>query len=306
MLPLHLVFNSMAGSVLKMGEETLTALIKESGLNYAGIHFLEVEKIGPALQNLKKEGVVLLGGGDGTFMYAAKDFLDAPGRLGILPMGTMNLLARDLKIPVDFKEALKAYAQGTTTKTIDVAMVNDRPFLCFAAMGIVPETAKLREEKREENDLVLIPRLAMFVFPKLDPSQHRTYRLRLSGNRKRNLRASALVISNNLLQEEGTPHAHAFAKKSLHSGILGLYSFAPRSFWDKLRLMLRIKIGHWKDEPMVVERTAVRAELISRRRKESISLDGEPMDLVPPLAFSLQPGALTLCVPAAAVEELAA
>ncbi|HVY13322.1 MAG TPA: diacylglycerol kinase family protein, partial [Alphaproteobacteria bacterium] len=269
--------------------------VQESGLAHAGLHFLEGDKIAGALREFKQEGV-LLGGGDGSFMHAAAEFMDAPGKLGLLPMGTMNLLAQDLKIPVQLNEALKAYAGGIESKAIDIALVNGKPFLCFATIGIVPEAAKLREESREENDLVLIPRLAMFIFPKLDPSQYRRFHLRLDGKR-RHLRASSLVISNNLLQDAEKVHRHAFAKKSLQNGLLGIYTLTPRSFWDKFRLLLRVKIGHLKSEPSVVERVARQVEFYSYRGKEAVSLDGEPVDMPAPLTFSIKPKGLTLLVP---------
>jgi diacylglycerol kinase family enzyme len=300
----HLVFNANAGTVLKIGQESLTAAIKESGLSYSAIHFLDGKKIGSALSELKKESPVLLGGGDGSFMYAAKEFLDTPGRLGILPMGTMNLLANELNVPTKLEDALHAYAQGTRTETIDVGMVNEWPFLCFATLGLVPETAKLREEKRKEDDPLLIPRLAMYIFPKLDMPHFHRYRLVLDGRKKSVLRTPTLVISNNLFVKEGEPQSHAFAKHSLQDGKLGIYSLKPRSFWDKLRILLRIKFGQWKNEPVMAERTATRVEVKTHRREETITLDGEPMDLSLPLKFSIQPSALTLLLPALPTKDV--
>src|SRR3712207_5797999 len=52
------------------------------------------------------------GGGDGTVSAAASAVAASRMALGILPLGTMNLFARALKIPLDMHEAAEALAGG--------------------------------------------------------------------------------------------------------------------------------------------------------------------------------------------------
>ena len=58
---------------------------------------------------------IWVGGGDGTLRSAAELVMKRDGVLGVLPLGTMNLLARDLNIPLEIEQAVAAPGddQGT-------------------------------------------------------------------------------------------------------------------------------------------------------------------------------------------------
>src|SRR4051794_30612385 len=57
---------------------------------------------------------IIVGGGDGTISAAAQRLAGTATALGILPLGTMNMLAKDLGIPLDLTAAAAALAAGTT------------------------------------------------------------------------------------------------------------------------------------------------------------------------------------------------
>lgn len=76
---------------------------------------------GPALQALKaKPRVVLAAGGDGTVRAVAAGVAHSGVPLGILPMGTGNLTARNLRIPLDLPTALVVGLTGAASQ-IDLA-----------------------------------------------------------------------------------------------------------------------------------------------------------------------------------------
>ncbi len=291
-----IVINASAGTVLQLGRELIEQKITDSAIETNGVHFMEAADITAKLRALKKaKANILLMGGDGTVAGAVAEFMDGGQGFGILPMGTMNLLARDLKIPLTIDGALKAYARGFKPVKIDVALVNDNPFLCCAAIGVMPEAAELREQNRGASPVVLIPQLAMFVFNELDPMKRRRLRVNMDG-KQRFLQASALIISNNLFSEdEGGDDG--FKKETLQGGKLGLYSIAPFTWWDKLRFLTLLRVGGWKKDSVVVERVARDAIVRTGRRIEKISLDGETMDLKTPLHFSIKRRSAAMLVP---------
>jgi diacylglycerol kinase family enzyme len=294
----HIVFNASAGAVLKAGQASIEHKITASRIHILSLGFFSSAELPRRLRKLKHTGQpILIGGGDGTLMRIAGDFLDAPGQLGILPMGTMNLLANDLGLPIGLEDALKAYAGGVTTQEIDVGSVNNVFFLCCVALGVIPEASAFREANRGQAEIFLIPRLAMFVFGRLDKTRRR-FHVRLDGNWRR-IRTPILIISNNLLKADTVSGDHAFKKQALVGGELGVYSLLPPTVWDKLRMLLRLQFGNWKKDPKLVEHSGRSVEVRTVRREEEVAVDGETHRLVTPLRFIVLPRALTLLVPRA-------
>jgi diacylglycerol kinase family enzyme len=293
----HLVINAHAGTVQQLGREVFEKMLQESSLEKHSIHFLEADEITKKIRELKKTGIpVLVGGGDGTLAHAAKEFIDTPDMLGILPLGTMNLLAQDLNIPTQLDKALEAYAQGTRKTSIDVGTVNDKPFLCCVGLGVMPEASAFREQNRGQPDLFLLPRLTLFVFNQFDRLKRRHLKLTLDGKKKR-VRTSCLIVSNNLYTNEEEFGVAGFQKESLRDGTFGVYTMAPRSLWDRIRLLIRLRLGDWKKDPVLDEQVAKHVIVNTHRKSEKVSLDGELHELKTPLTFAIKPRALRLILP---------
>ncbi|RJF88550.1 hypothetical protein D3874_17335 [Oleomonas cavernae] len=60
---------------------------------------------------------MVVGGGDGTLYNTINQIGDTNMALGILPLGTMNLTARDVGMPIDPVEAAKALAPARSAKS---------------------------------------------------------------------------------------------------------------------------------------------------------------------------------------------
>jgi diacylglycerol kinase family enzyme len=77
-------------------------------------------------------GLGLVAGGDGTVRAAAQGLAHSGVRLGILPQGTGNLLARNLEIPQDDDQALEVALCGAE-RTLDLGRLDDGT--AFAVMA---------------------------------------------------------------------------------------------------------------------------------------------------------------------------
>ena len=89
-------------------------------------------------------------GGDGTIGAVASALAgrdDAP-RFVPLPYGTANLIPRDIGMPMDPPEALRA-ALAAPVRRIDYATANGAPLLHSAVFGTFAEIAEDREQLRE-------------------------------------------------------------------------------------------------------------------------------------------------------------
>ena len=102
----------------------------------AGDHGHEVSVVlssGEDLETLARKagetgGVVAAGGGDGTVSAVAAALVDSDAALGVLPMGTLNHFAKDMRIPLDLEHAVSVLFTGAEAR-VDVGAVNGRIFL---------------------------------------------------------------------------------------------------------------------------------------------------------------------------------
>src|SRR5829696_8806490 len=90
--------------------------------------------------------VIVAAGGDGTISSVAAAAVDSGKILGVLPLGTLNHFARDLKIPFDLEAAANTIVAGHTTE-VDVAEVNNRIFLNNSSLGLYPIIVREREKR---------------------------------------------------------------------------------------------------------------------------------------------------------------
>ena len=67
--------------------------------------------------------LVIACGGDGTVRSVAAGLQDSKVPMGIVPLGTGNLLARNIGIPIDNLDRAIAVAMGGTTKMVDLGCV---------------------------------------------------------------------------------------------------------------------------------------------------------------------------------------
>lgn len=296
----HIYINGQSGFVLKNGEDAIHALIENSGITFNSLNFLDADTLLPALeQAASSEQKILVGGGDGTIRSVAALALEKGFSFGILPMGTMNLLAKDLSIPLPLEKALKAYKTGATKLFIDAGVINNEFFLCCVGLGIMPEASEYREELRNANAFGILPKLTGFILSRMDSAHFTPMELQFSGKTKR-LKTSSLVVSNNRFAHPGesAPLGEGnFKKNSLRDGQLGIYILKTRGWVDKLRFLIKLGLGGWKSDPVMREYMCEALTIRTQKAEELVSLDGEPKTMSTPLKFSIRERALGVLVP---------
>ncbi len=77
-------------------------------------------------------------GGDGTLVSVANALVNRQIPLGILPLGTGNLLAKVLGVPLKLEEAIQLLVGDHTTTKIDALKVGERYFFSNVSVGISP------------------------------------------------------------------------------------------------------------------------------------------------------------------------
>lgn len=77
---------------------------------------------------------VIAAGGDGTVNEVLCGLDGTNARMGVLPLGTMNVFARELGLHLDWEDAWAAILRGRT-REVDLGLANGRPFAQLAGVG---------------------------------------------------------------------------------------------------------------------------------------------------------------------------
>lgn len=87
-----------------------------------------------SVNNVNKYDIIVAVGGDGTVNEIGKNLINSNTTLAIIPAGSGNGLARDLKISMNIKKAIMLINEGQT-KLIDVVKINNDYFIGTAGVG---------------------------------------------------------------------------------------------------------------------------------------------------------------------------
>jgi YegS/Rv2252/BmrU family lipid kinase len=140
-------------------------------------------------------------GGDGTVTACAEGVAGTGVPLALIPLGTGNLLARNVGVPMGLEEALEV-ALGGAQQPVDAGRVNGKLFLVMAGLGL---DARMLDDTSEP----LKKRLGWLAYA-LTAVRHLGDRpmkvtVRADGGRPRRLRAGAVIIGNVGWLQGGVP-----------------------------------------------------------------------------------------------------
>ena len=234
---------------------------------------------------------MLAGGGDGTISSAAAIAYETGTPLAVLPVGTMNLFARALKVPLVLAEALEALAGGEIG-SVDIATANDRPFVHQFGVGIHARLVRIRENMSYGSRTgKMLASLRAIAAAAINPPQFEAEFHTRKGIEKR--RVSGIAVSNNPLGD-----GQIYADR-LDAGVLGVYVAAPVSTSELLKLAADVFMGTWRASPMVSEKEIdeVTLHFPKRKRGAHAVIDGELIKLDRSVTLKAHPGALRVVLP---------
>ena len=239
--------------------------------------------------------VVIAAGGDGTLNEVIQELAGSETALGVLPVGTVNVWARETNIPVYSAGARQVLVEGQL-RYIDLGKVNDRYFLLMAGIGFDAEVTHAVEKKPIKR-LGVVGYLLIGTWLGLGYESFRAF-VTVNG---RLVKKNALQIVIGNTQLYGGTIKYTWQAKC-DDGLLDLCIVRKRNmlgrvvvFWD---FLLRRKQRHqWV--------TYEKGETIEVRTHTPIPIqvDGDPAGYTP-AKFTISPGALKVIVPSNAPKEL--
>ena len=238
---------------------------------------------------------IIAGGGDGTLNTVAAALAGTHKAFGVLPLGTHNHFAKDLKVPLELDDAIAALARGEVVD-LPVGEVNGRLFLNFSAIGLHPEVIMDREAQREEKGRGKWPAMTVAMFRGLiSPPVHK---LTLSARGHTIARRTpSVIVCNNPHQMEVFGVADASVPER---GLLNVYVTTRAKRRTLLGQLFRAAARRITDSTRHFEAMALgEFRIDARKRRLPVSLDGEVTHLRLPLHYRIRPEPLRVIVPAA-------
>jgi YegS/Rv2252/BmrU family lipid kinase len=236
--------------------------------------------------------LVAICGGDGTVM-ACLDALSNTGLpVAVLPIGSGNLLARNLGIPLEFDESLDVAVNGDDRR-IDLGRVGDQPFAVMAGMGF--DAAMMADTTEGMKRLAGWP---AYVASALRHLRDPVMRVQLSIDGGPAVSRSArTVLVGNVGQLEGG--LELLPAAAADDGLLDVVIVAPRTLRDWVRVAYRIiRKPHTRDRHL--ERFQGQVISIEADREVPRQVDGEVIDDGRRIDARVEPGALIVRVPRSA------
>ncbi|MFC5058640.1 diacylglycerol/lipid kinase family protein [Saccharothrix xinjiangensis] len=234
--------------------------------------------------------LVLACGGDGTVNAVASGLAHTGVAVGIVPIGTGNLVARNLGIGSGVRDAVASAFDGADRR-IDMGLLDERPFVGMGGIGLDAEM--VRDTSPRMKRLLGWPAYVPAVLKGLRSGAGRVA-VRLDGGRWLTRRVLGAVVGN---------------IGALQGGVSLLPEADPADGLLDLALLRDVRTRGWLvtaghligsrrvDGPAVERFRFRRLELRSSRPKP-FEVDGEVCGTTRSLKVEVDPGALVVKVPA--------
>ena len=292
-----IVLNPKSGS---FGPEIRELLCKHFGEDEEScrIHLLDQ---GHDVQALVREAIergarlVVGAGGDGTLAAVADGLIGSDVPMGIIPLGTANVLARELNLPLDPDGACEVMSGPHEVSSLDVMKVGTRPF--FTQVGIGLDSLMIRDTKTEAKRR--FGRLAYLwtAAVRLAGFQPRRFRVGIDDEPERTIRASEILLAN--VGTLGQPPFQWGPDIHPDDGELSLCVLRTRALSDYLRLGFHVLRGAQHKDPSTRYYKVRDRVTIAMKRASSplpVQADGEIIGETP-VTVELMAGAVRVITP---------
>jgi diacylglycerol kinase (ATP) len=259
--------------------------------------FLVTDKAGSGTEAAKNAvcsgtDLVIAAGGDGTVRSCAEGLAGTDVPMGIVPIGTGNLLARTLGIPVHPGAALDVALDArhnTKDERIDLATADGIPFTAMAGMGL--DAAVVAATKLKHRFGWLAYAMSGAVHLAIPPVP---FSIRIDDGPTMTREARSVVVGNSGLLPGGFT---LLPQARVNDGLLDVGVLAPRGPFGWVQVATRV-LTHSRSQDRHLERIQVRKVEITACAALPREVDGEIVAPARTLTVLVHPAALVVRVPA--------
>lgn len=294
------ILNARAGTLYSGGLEDPRGVVErafQAAGHDAEVRIVEPDGMADCLESARvsqRFDTIIVGGGDGSFSHALATLADSGKVLGLLPLGTMNLLGRDLGFPETGLENMATALAGGEAREVDLALVNGQPFHTLCGIGYFSRVARQRELTRFNLPFgralsVILSTLRSFL-----RGGRMGVEIRVDGRAIRGEAYAVLVTSNRI--------GNDWRRERLDEGLLEVHLMHDANLVRRVRAGIELLSGSWRDGEFIESYAGERIDIQVRRSRLWVAVDGELKREQVPLRFEIRKRAIRLLFPAQSVD----
>jgi diacylglycerol kinase (ATP) len=225
-------------------------------------------------------------GGDGMLARMLPALVHTEVALGVIPLGTGNVWAREIGLPLRPERAIERQL-AATPRAVDVGTANGRLFLVIASAGLDARIVQLIEGDASSK------RLGQLAYPLAGLSLATGVRgvrssVWLDDEPPINLDLLAAMVTNGRLYGGVVP---LVPRARIDDGLLDVVLFAGGGPWEATAHAARVLAGVHHTDPTVVMRRVQHLRIETAEQPLPVETDGDSLGTTP-LEIRVLPGAL--------------
>src|SRR5438094_7555717 len=232
---------------------------------------------------------IVAAGGDGTVNQVANGLAGSNAALGLLPLGTVNVFAMELGLPLHDLELCWGIIEGANMRRVDLPSANGKYFVQLAGVGLDAQVVK-------ETSLAFKRSLGplSYLISAAQIAAREPPRLFIESESASVNEASFVLVGNG--RHYGGPFPF-FKQAVLDDGLLDVVAFKRLGYLDIIKYLQDVVFSSDIRVPEV-EYFQTRNLRITSDQDVPVELDGE-LDGTSPVDFQIREKALRVLAPAA-------
>ncbi len=239
-----------------------------------------------------KKGVthLIVCGGDGTIMEVVGACVNKNITVGIVPLGTGNLFAQNVRIPLDTTKSMKIALHGKPLK-IDIGRANAIYFAILAGIGFDAEMIK-GANRQLKNRIGVLAYLYSALRSLLRSST--IYKLQVDENKPIIVRAKTILAANLGKIQGGY---YLVPQTSATNGRLSIGIIQAKNWYYWISLLRHTVSGNINKSPHYTFLKGKKIVISVIGRKKAFECDGNIFPPTKQLTIEILPRALTILTP---------
>jgi len=248
--------------------------------------------------------MVVAAGGDGTVGQVASGLAESDTLLGVLPVGTGNVWARNLGIPFWTPTSRSALLDAAAILVdgaiheVDLGKVGDRYFILHSGIGLDAQITQGVEPRREA--LRNLRNVGYVVTTISTALGLRGTRMTITIDGRTIRERVIMILACNAQYYAGSFCVAPMAR--LDDGMLDVYVFKGGNTFDTFSHIVKLLLGRHARDPKVQVYRAREIEIRSDKPLP-VQTDGDPVGMTP-VSISVAPKAIKVIVPRSAPVSL--